>query len=212
MQTIAPPHVEDLIANGLHTMVVASGGLDSAYTMWRIKSAGLTVGVHHIVIPELGDLTTIQRAALKNQCDYLSIPEDLRFETTIVGAEGRPFGDHALANILTIPVAQCNAFKAVACGDDLEWRSITGPSEEEKYLRYRLFASDKNLEFAIGSNLDDLLASYKNDMPADFAALTWSCREPVVENGVAHTCRSCDPCQRNARLGLEALLENTVEI
>lgn len=201
------PHLEDIIQHEKRPLVLASGGLDSGYMMFRLTEARVDFMVHHIVLNDgRSDFECAQSKMLEKQLEYLSVPEGNVLRSVFSGAAGKVGSDFATSVYLSMNVAAANNCDAVVTGDDLIARTINRDVSNFKFIsdQYRVALS-------IGTSAIDLAKEYAG-LPQDFSRLTWSCREPVKDGTLYRTCGACEPCERNKKFGLHSLLDNTVEV
>lgn len=173
-------------------LILASGGLDSAYSLYTAAASGIKHRVLHVDIPR--EIEDVQEEALRRQINYLG-KDKFHYHTMTIRGEEIP-GDYLLAVILGTQLSGSFGGLPIVTGDDLRSR-LNG---------YRLDALEAlvrsyGLILAYRSKADDLVSKYLK-LPLEYLALTWSCREPIERNHAWHKCGTCTPCKLHRQTGL----------
>lgn len=176
------PHLEDVIANGWRSLVLASGGLDSGYVLWRLANeTSETIHIHHI---DLGaEQEAAQEQSLFEQMQYLG-PRRFSVHKSS-GGDGS--ADFWAASRASIPLAKDLGCDVIVTGDDLIARNggRSGLSELISEI------TSSGLQYCIGGSSPSLAEAYRS-LPEGFP--TWSCCTPIVSGNVYKRCGWCQQC------------------
>jgi 7-cyano-7-deazaguanine synthase in queuosine biosynthesis len=215
--------VLDEAKEGVDSLIVASGGLDSAYILWKYHQVAKNKPVHvnHIrFYPTFSKRIDAETQALNNQCKYLNNEVIVHKTTLDFESEGLRLSlgrDFHLAALLSTQIAFYKKLKYVVIGDEIldGFLRKLPDSILPKDARHedQLFAIKDYFEtstfgkvkLSLNMSRSDVLEEYLS-MPRDYMALSFSCREPDVNQFSAKACGECMSCHRNALLGIRQLV------
>jgi len=209
---------EDVISDvekGEDALIVASGGLDSAYTLWRCHQAsnGRPVKAHHIVLDGLTSTRAkSEQTALQRQIEFLGGEVELMTSSLQSPPELSFFlmKDWYCTQMLSIDMARVRGCKYLVIGDDLPTSyhrsrpdSSLNPVREKELRLLAKFTevySSGSVKLCVENREDDLYTLY-NEMPLEYIKLTFSCREPEVDTYSSKCCGKCASCIKNKDFG-----------
>ena len=198
---------------GVDSLLVVSGGLDSAYIMWKYAQVvtDRPIYLHHIdMYPSHHTRAYAERVALNYQMQYLGRNFKL-FNSKVDTSDDVPLTtDWVLAAMMSINVAAEFNSSYIVVGDDLPDSYHRGLSfskiPERKEKMYRLTGemvralSNGHVDVCTALDTNNLSDAY-NEMPLEYTQLTMSCRFPKITEYSIDTCNECHSCIKNQNFG-----------
>lgn len=201
---------------GADALILASGGLDSAYCLWAYSQAvsGRAISLHHIKLyPTMRKRHIAEEICVRRQAEYIGSNVGVFVSVLDLDPEYRipTMPDFHAAVILSVSLAVQQKCKYIVVGDDiihglLRSQGMADALEDHasalsaiRTLAYHL--SDGRVEICLSMASNDVYAAY-DQMPDEFMALCFSCRSPKFNEISAYKCGDCVACHRNDLLGL----------
>lgn len=200
-------------SQGTDALLVLSGGLDSAYLLWRYAQVvkDRPIHVHYIELyPSFSTRNRIEDMALIKQIEY--IDRDVSVTRSILDTTAKIslLRDVSLGLMISGELALQKGCEYIAAGDDLPTalhrglpNSVEDPREAEMFKAVSGFirAETKGaVDIAFSFETHKLQKAY-SEMPDDYIGLAVSCRRPAVDNGYVIPCGSCHSCEKNKLFG-----------
>ena len=189
-------------------LVLASGGLDSAYALWRMSQVCSTVVVHHVFAKHI-DHAKAQRTALHRQLQYYTNLNYYESVYSFSGGDLMGTSDFDFTINLSMPIAKAYRIAHIVTGDDIRsrmngyWTSAVSDPAPRVALQ--------DLHLVCRADNEDLVGAYLT-MPPHILEVTWSCRAPVVEATCYHKCGECVACMLHKQTGLWEKLPQSMPI
>ena len=198
---------------GVDSLLVVSGGLDSAYIMWKYAQVvtDRPIYLHHIdFYPSHHTRAYAERVALNYQIEYLQ--RDFKLFNSEVGTSENIslMSDWVLAAMMSVNIAQKYNSSYIVVGDDLPDSYHRGLSfskiNKHKEQMYRLTGelirvmASGNVDLCTALDTSDLSDAY-NEMPSEYIKFTMSCRSPIITGHSIRTCSACHSCHKNQDFG-----------
>jgi len=207
-------HVLEEAKKGVDALIVVSGGIDSAYCLWKYSQVvtDRPIYLHHLdMYPSKSKRIDVENIALGYQMNYLK--RDFRLISSVVDTsdpDSYLMTDWVLTATLTTGLAQKYGTRYIVVGDDLpdsyhraqEYNTIK-PRKKHMYAatgELIKWASHGKVELCTASETPNLSEAY-NEMPDDYIALTTSCREPERGSVMYRQCGKCFSCFKNMHFG-----------
>jgi 7-cyano-7-deazaguanine synthase in queuosine biosynthesis len=199
-------YLEDVIerwnATGERGLVLASGGFDSAYMLWRLsQEVEGVIPVHHVFggNPNM-DFMRAQQSCLMDQIAALG-NERFDVHKTLIHAatkDDEPCRELYLFPMLSVNLAKSLGCKTIVIGDEEYGRgsyATASPGTTREIIAFREFIEmQSGVNLGFGTDITDLTAAYAK-LPPDVASATWSCRFPKMDRHTSYRCGSCKPCR-----------------
>lgn len=217
--------VLDSARSGTDSLLLLSGGLDSAYCFYEYSKAcgDRTIHAHHVkMYPSIRERHQLEEFSLDRQIKYLDKKVELVKSTVEISENFNilPMRDFFLAVVLSISYAKRNNLKYIVVGDDIIDGFIRGSSvghiEDKEYESelegLKAFISGisaGSVELSLSMAENDVYSKYLS-LPEDFLSLCFSCRRPRIRNEFAQPCADCQACCRNRMLGIDKKLAKIV--
>lgn len=208
--------LEDLLEkakDGTDALLVLSGGLDSAYILWKYAQVveDRPIFTHHIhLYPSWSERLEVEDLAVRKQIEYLNREVSVRRSTVDTNSGGAIIRDITLATLLSATTAKENGCDYILVGDDLPSsarrnleESILDPHKErmnKAMAEYVRAVTEDTVDICMGMETH-LVAEAYNEMPDDYLALVSSCRKPRVVNQLVKQCGQCHSCKKNETFG-----------
>lgn len=208
--------LEDLLEKakeGTDALLVLSGGLDSAYILWKYSQVveDRPLFTHHIhLYPNWSERLEVEDLAVRKQIEYLNREVSVRRSTVDTDSGGALIRDITLAILLSATTATENGCDYILVGDDLPSsarrnleESILNPHKErmnKAMAEYVRAVTEDTVDICMGMESHLVKEAY-NEMPDDYLALVSSCRKPRVVNGLVKQCGQCHSCKKNEIFG-----------
>jgi 7-cyano-7-deazaguanine synthase in queuosine biosynthesis len=210
--------------DGVKSLIVASGGLDSAYTLWKYYNTCKIkpVDVHHFnLYPNYATRQPAEEEALRQQCEFLG--SDIKVYKTYLDSDIKiPLArDFHLAAFLSVNMAMKLKTKYIVIGDEILdglIRSLPVGLYEEDLAHYEQLSflkeyiksyTNNSVQLSLNMSSPNVLEEYLK-MPKDYLKLAFSCRNPTLKEFSAIACGNCISCHRNYLLGIKDLLSKQV--
>lgn len=201
--------LEDCEKNGKEALIVASGGLDSAYTLWRYSRIKEKIHVHHFNMYNSKRMEA-EELALENQIKFIG--KDIELDKTSISTTFKDSlaPDWYLTAILSAEIALNKKISYIVIGDDLidsydrDQSYSVLPANKKNIIEtlgnfIRHYSRNK-LELCTASETNRLSEAY-NEMPLEFTKLTFSCRTPESSEYFYRACGYCNSCMKNKHFG-----------
>lgn len=198
---------------GTDCLLVLSGGLDSAYVLWKYAQVvkDRPIYAHHIhLYPSTSDRLRVEDFAVEQQIRYLDAEVSLKKSVVDTSDPTVLVRDFTLGAILSAEIALQRGCKFVVLGDDLI--SSARRQEEDATLdplkvrmnmamaEYVRASTADNVSVCMGMDALSVKDAYE-EMPEDYLALVSSCRKPTLCNGFVKQCGHCHSCNKNRDFG-----------
>jgi 7-cyano-7-deazaguanine synthase in queuosine biosynthesis len=200
---------------GVRSMLIISGGLDSAYIMWKYAQVSDTILCHHIKLgANISKRVETELISVRRQVEYLrqrGKTVELLISETHTADSFPPARDWYATVILSLNYAVMRGVRHIVVGDDLPDSYDRAQSysvlptqyaaEIEALNRFvRVYSRDK-CDICTAHEANNLGELY-SEMPEDFRQLIFSCREPVYQNEARiEACGKCTSCMKNRHFG-----------
>ena len=200
-------------AHGTDALLVLSGGLDSAYLLWRYAQVvkDRPIHVHFIELyPSFSPRNRVEDMALIKQIEY--IDRDVSVTRSILDTTAKVslLRDVSLGLMLSGEIAMQKGCEYIAAGDDLPTALHRGlPNSVEDPREAAMFKAVSGFIRAETKGVVDIVFSFEThklqkayeEMPDDYMGLAVSCRRPIIDNGRVTSCGSCHSCEKNKLFG-----------
>lgn len=207
--------------NGVDSLILVSGGLDSAYCLYKYAEAakGRTVNVHHVKLyPTLRKRHIVENHCVAKQLAYINA-DICRIDSTVdicTTFNILPMRDFFMAVVMSISYAMKNKLRYIVVGDDIIDGFVRGSSfgrspdqrNEEELQGLKTFVdklSHGEVELSLSMQNSDVYSEYMS-LPDDYLQLCFSCRNPEIKDTHFHICNDCPACNRNTMLGIREKL------
>lgn len=198
---------------GADALIVTSGGLDSAYLLWKYSQVvtDRPIYLHHLdLYPSYYKGVHVENLVLQAQMQYLNRDFRLFHSTVDQHNNAQLLTDWMLAATLSVGIADQYGMSYIAVGDDLPgnyYRNLSY-SKMDKRKRDRNIhlgafiraTTEDRVDLVMGFDAPDLSELY-NEMPEDYLKLVSSCRQPVVDGYFIRQCGECYSCYKNKNFG-----------
>lgn len=207
--------------DGTDSLILLSGGLDSAYVLWQYSRivTDRPIYAHHVkLLPSLRERYKVEEYLVKKQVDYIqrevelfisSIDIDPRLNSGIMR-------DFFMPVLMSVQMALKHNLKYIVIGEDLMVAFLrnTGLKKRSDYFEEEqveaLSEMVRTLSFgkvqlSWHTENKDFFKSYLS-LPADYLKLCFSCRLPVFTGSHVEACGECTSCTRNALLEIKDLI------
>ena len=198
---------------GTDALLVLSGGLDSAYILWKYAQVvtDRPIHTHHIhLYPNWSQRLGVEDVAVRKQIEYLNREVSVRTSTVDTSSGGAVIRDITLAVLLSATAATERGCEYILVGDDLPSSarrnledSILDPYKErmnKAMAEYVRAVTEDTVDICMGMETHLVKEAY-NEMPEDYLALVSSCRNPQSKHGRVSQCRECHSCKKNEKFG-----------
>jgi len=199
--------------DGIDALLVLSGGLDSAYILWKYAQivTDRPIHTHHIhLYPRWSGRLQVEDLAVRKQIEYLNRKVSVRTSTVDTSSGGAVMRDITLAVLLSATAAMERKCDYILVGDDLPSSarrnldgSVLDPHKErmnKAMAEYVRAATEDTVDICMGMETHLVKEAYE-EMPDDYLALVSSCREPLTRGGIVKQCGHCHSCRKNAKFG-----------
>lgn len=203
---------------GTDALLVLSGGLDSAYILWKYAQVvkDRPIHTHHIhLYPRWSERLEIEDLAVRRQIEYLDREVSVRTSTVDASSGGALIRDITLAVLLSATTAKERNCAYILVGDDLPSsarrnldESILDPYKErmnKAMAEYVRAVTEDEVDICMGMETHLVREAY-SEMPDEYLALVSSCREPLVKGQRVSQCGDCHSCRKNALFGFSGRL------
>ena len=203
---------------GTDALLVLSGGLDSAYILWKYAQVvtDRPIHTHHIhLYPRWSERLEVESLAVRKQIEYLDREVSVRTSTVDTSSGGAVIRDITLAVLLSATAAMERKCGYILVGDDLPSsarrnldESILDPHKErmnKAMTEYVRAATEDTVDICMGMETHLVKDAY-DEMPDDYLALVSSCREPLTRGGIVKQCGECHSCKKNELFGFSGRL------
>lgn len=211
-------------ANGEDTLLVLSGGLDSAYILWKYSQIvkDRPIFTHHInLYSSWSTRLEVEEYAVRSQIQHLNREVAIRRSSVNTEGQGALIRDLTLGCLLSAEVAMFYGCRYIMVGDDLpssvrraEPDSSMNPYKQRMNIsmgEYVRAVTKDSVDVIMGMESNSVADAY-NEMPDDYLALVSSCREPLVKSGVVSQCGDCHSCKKNKDFGFFDRLSKSLVI
>ena len=194
---------------GTDALLVLSGGLDSAYTLWKYAQVvtDRPIHTHHIhLYPRWSERLEVESLAVRKQIEYLNREVSVRTSTVDASSGGALIRDITLAVLLSATTAKERKCDYILVGDDLPSsarrnldESILDPYKErmnKAMAEYVRAVTEDTVDICMGMETHLVTEAY-NEMPEDYLSLVSSCRSPLNKSGLVSQCGVCPSCKKN---------------
>ena len=198
---------------GTDVLLVLSGGLDSAYILWKYAQVvkDRPIHTHHIhLYPRWSERLEVEALAVRKQIEYLNREVSVRTSTVDTSSGGALIRDITLAVLLSATTAKERGCDYILVGDDLPSsarrnldESILDPYKgrmNKAMAEYVRAVTEDTVDICMGMETHLVKEAY-NEMPDDYLALVSSCRKPRVVNQLVKQCGQCHSCKKNETFG-----------
>lgn len=219
--------LEDILESaktGTDALLVLSGGLDSAYILWKYAQVvtDRPIHTHHIhLYPGWSERLEVEDLAVRKQIEYLNREVSVRTSTVDTSSGGAVIRDITLAVLLSATTAKERGCDYILVGDDLPSsarrnldESILDPYKErmnKAMAEYVRAVTEDTVDICMGMETYLVKEAYE-EMPADYLALVSSCRNPIVSNKTVEQCGRCHSCKKNETFGFLNKLSKDLEL
>lgn len=204
---------------GKKSMILVSGGLDSAYILWKYAQYNEDIVCHHIALNKsISKRVKSERISVERQIKYLEERgKKIKLLTSEVSFsdDKPPIRDWYSAVMLSLNYVLREKVSHIVVGDDL-------PDSYDRAQEYSTLPAQYANEIAalnhfvktytynkcdICTALDANNLSEKYfEMPEDYRKLIFSCRKPVYINNpnsirICEACGNCESCTKNLNFG-----------
>lgn len=198
---------------GKDVLLVLSGGMDSAYILWKYSQIvkDRPIYTHHIhLYPSWSPRLEVEDFAIKQQIAYLGREVSVTRSLVDTEAHSALIRDLTLGCLLSAEVAVFHGCSYIMAGDDLpsSFRRSLPFSEMAPHKKRMNISMGEYVRAVTNDTVDvtmgmesNLVAEAYNEMPTDYMELISSCREPVIKAGHVNQCGSCASCEKNKRFG-----------
>lgn len=191
-------------------ILMLSGGLDSTYLLWHLLRSGERPHIHHIhLINDVEKMHIPQKDACDNILRYFKKYRLRYSESSFEFRRQRRIGvDNDIILMVAQKICQNTIGKNIEVLQgwiqydlDREFVVERAKRETSKRLWEALVNSAWNhadISPQIKMPLIDLQVTKKSilaEMPAELAAMTWSCRKPLFNNKTYAPCGNCHACK-----------------
>lgn len=217
--------VLDKAKEGVDSLLLLSGGLDSAYCLFKYAEVcgDRVIQGHHIkMYPSIRQRYQLEEFSLDRQITYLDKKVKLVKSTVEISEDFNilPMRDFFLAVVMSIKYAERNDLRYLVVGDDIIDGFLRGspighlPNEDyERELEgLKVFIdsmSKGKVELSLSMRDNDVYSKYM-ELPDDYLKLCFSCRNPRIRGDYAQPCSECQACCRNRMLGIDKKLAKHV--
>lgn len=211
---------------GTDSLILLSGGLDSAYVFWQYSRivTDRPIYAHHVkLLPSLRKRHEVEEHFVKEQVKYSqrdvelfisSIDIDPRFNSGIMR-------DFFMPVLMSVQMAVKYNLKYIVIGEDLmvaflrntglEKRSDFFEEEQVEALSEMVRTlSFGKVKLSWHTANKEYFKSYLS-LPEDYMKLCFSCRNPVFTETHIEICRECLSCNRNLLLEIKNLVCERIE-
>src|SRR5690606_4019228 len=200
------------------TLLLLSGGIDSAYCMWRALLEGRTLLVHHVHLTNREGRVAYEAQAVQRILDWMRgkgldrvVYSDSAFDYGTVRHIVRDHGIWALWIGILLSDPKHRQIRHVIRPDHYD-SARDGPDGAEMQRAHRRY---RNISFEVCERelvfehpIQHMMkAEVVQAMPPDLLELCWYCRWPTRDGKPCHRCYTCklvDPALRGGRLMFEA--------
>jgi hypothetical protein len=218
--------------NEVKSLICLSGGLDSAYALWKYAQHCTEPLIHVHWVNFNQDRSKAEEATIDRLCKYVT----KKFNKSIWVIKSRleadrHFEDHKFDDDLFVVAhlskvyAQKTKCKYIIIGDGLVWaydRQQPHTSIKERHksrftaLKY-LIGGDLGVEVVTFCDANNLSEMY-NEMPEEYISMIFNCRRPIYkytdENSsiFASRCNSCWSCHKSKCFGWADRIADSIPI
>lgn len=208
-------------AKGVDSLILVSGGLDSAYVLWEYSRVvtDRPIHAHHVkLMPSVRKRHKVEEYLVKKQVAY--IDRQVHLYESIIDVDDKAkcglMRDFFMPVLMSIQMALVHNLKYIVIGEDLMVAFLrnTGitkmsqPFEDAQVeaLSHMVWAgSHGRVQLSWHTENKDFFKSYIS-MPPDYMKLCFSCRAPVFTRTHMEACGKCMSCHRNQMLEINDLL------
>tara|TARA_R110000796_G_scaffold249111_3_gene376557 strand:- start:1655 stop:2365 length:711 start_codon:yes stop_codon:yes gene_type:complete len=209
-------HVFNEAKKGKGALILASGGLDSAYVLWQYSHLNVPMFVHHVrLMPSLRKRHAIEEYLLKKQLEYINKPHELFISTVDVDKRlgCAPMRDFFIPVLMSVTLAVRNNLSYIVVGEDLMFAILrnmgrpkqSAPWEDEQVKALaemvRTLSMGK-VKLSWHTDNRNFFESYMS-MPEEYLKLCFSCRSPDFTGTHVEACGNCMACHRNMMLEIK---------
>jgi 7-cyano-7-deazaguanine synthase in queuosine biosynthesis len=218
--------LEDCSQDRADALLVCSGGLDSAYLLWKyaqeVPKGKIYIHQQKLQATHL-PRHYAERNALQAQMDYLGRDFDVFRSTVDIDRDQNICRDWFTAVMMGVYQAYSMGLKYIVTGDCLSSSFIASTdravmSDHQKDECYAMRAmvrviSNGEVEL-VTSHTNTKLADLYHEMPADYFECIMSCRHPLFSNDGTHVrrCDICESCRKNTLFGFADRMPFTMEL
>ena len=201
--------------DGVDAMLLLSGGLDSAYVLWKYAQIvkDRKINCHHFRLnTDISERYKTEKISVDNQIKY--IDANVSLIETEIRSNGvspiPPLSDWYLTAILSLNHAIKANCKYIVVGDDLpdsydrqQPHSIMDERKKENAILLGKFINSYSagkVRLCTAMEDNDLSIRYM-EMPSEYQKLTFSCRAPIESKYVMRACGNCTSCIKNKNFG-----------
>lgn len=213
-------------ANDKHSLLMITGGLDSAYLLWKYSQYTDYIVCHHVNILKNGYSARreSENIAIKQQIDYLTQQgKNVKLLTSTIDINYHKEGIRDLYSVIisSMHYALYEKCHHIVTGDDFidaYDREQSYSSLEDKYRdELKLindFVKSYTNNFCSISVAHDAsnVAELYSEMPDDYCSLIFSCREPIYKVDRIESCCNCLTCIKNKYFGWRHRMSNCIRI
>lgn len=212
--------------NGVDSLLLLSGGLDSAYVLWQYSRVvtDRPIYAHHVkLLPSLRERHKVEEHLVKKQVEHIqrdvelfvsSVDIDPRFNSGVMR-------DFFMPVLLSVQMAVKYNLKYIVIGEDLMVAFLrnTGIVKRSEYFEEEqveaLSEMVRTLSFgkvklSWHTENRDFFKSYLS-LPKEYMRLCFSCRTPIFTGTHVEACGDCLSCNRNTLLEIKDLICKRLE-
>jgi len=199
---------------GKKSLILVSGGLDSAYMLWKYAQYTDDIVCHHIsMYDSISQRADTERFSVERQIEYLrNQGKHIKLITSEVRStyEMPLLRDWYTGVILSLNYAYIEGISHIVAGDcfidafdrNQNYSTLSKDIKEHMVcLGNFVRAYTRNRCDTITAFEANNLAEMYNEMPDDYKKLIFSCREPKYINKRIEACGNCHSCMKNRHFG-----------
>lgn len=208
-------------------LLLLTGGLDSAYILWKYARFTNDILCHHIQLNKnFSNRWESENLAVNKQVEYIrNEGKNIKlftssFECSELGVP--PVRDWFASVILSINMFHKLNFSYIVVGDDLPDSYVRSqsfsnlPEKTEKEIKALSMLVDAYTSYKvkISTALDtNLLSEAYNEMPEKYRKLIFSCRNPkLYDKNSFVSCGVCPTCLKNRYFGWRYKISNRIYV
>lgn len=218
-------HVLKEARRGVDSLLIASGGLDSAYTLWKYHKVAhqRKIHIHHFkMYPSVESKSAAENISLCRQIRYLKADTEL-FVSAIdrdPKIRGSFMRDFYIPVLMSAHLALDKGLKYIVVGDDIIdsfKRSVSYGSHIDPVMKKELLAikqfveatTNNGVQLCLNSKSSTLMDEYL-EMPEEYMKMAFCCETPIINKFSAIICSQCRSCVRNQILGIQQMVSHQV--
>lgn len=203
---------------GADALLLCSGGLDSAYCLYKYSKAAPNrkVNIHHVKLyPSLRKRHSVEEVCLQKQIQLASVDVNLIKSTVEICDKFNtlPMRDFFMAVVLSVGYAMRNKLKYIVVGDDIIDGFVRGAASKadgdsnflQELIGLKSFVdglSHGKCQLSLSMSKTDVYSEYMS-LPDQYLATCFSCRDPRFVGEHVEACGTCIACNRNYMLGIK---------